>query len=269
MKSTDIPFSSNQSENISDPKLQHLVQDIRSLQKISAPENFEQLLAQRIRDSHSIRLPWYKRLFIPQIDGGFAFPVYAYSSIATIAVVVIGYYVISTTINFEQHDMTVPTSIQSTSKTNGNSNFQPPSQPEFRQGTTTSNKPETKSEDARARGNQFKSDDHLSPESTPPNSDVGKDGAPNVSIQAVPVNPSGQSATVDEKSASKKPPTPMKLEPARVQEEKDVLIQSRGISEPEEAGFETGAKAIVSDSLRRLDSLLKVKRDSLTHFKKK
>ena len=269
MKSTDTSLSSNQSENISDPKLQHLVQDLRSLQKISAPANFEQLLAQRIRDSHSIRLPWYKRLFIPQIDGGFAFPVYAYSSIATIAVVVLGYYVISTTMNFEQSDMNVPTSIQSAPQTDGNSNFQPPSQPEFRQGTATGNKPDTKSEDARARGNQLKSDDHLSPESTAPNSDVGKGAAPKESFQAVPVNPSVQSTTVDEKSASKKQPTPMKLEPARALEEKDVMIQSRGISEPEEAGLEAGANTIVSDSLRRLDSLLKVKRDSLTQLKKK
>ncbi len=67
---------------------------LRSLPEVPAPENFEQELQRRIQEVKEARTPWWKGLFSGERIF-FRIPPIAYGAAATVAVVFIGYYIIT------------------------------------------------------------------------------------------------------------------------------------------------------------------------------
>ncbi len=90
----NIPSSSEPSEV--DSQFKNLIQDLKNISKISAPDNFEPLLYERIKASESKAIPWYKRIFYSHESGRLRLPALAYGSMATIIICFIGYYALVT-----------------------------------------------------------------------------------------------------------------------------------------------------------------------------
>lgn len=91
MKDGDVPFEP-----------ERLLHDLKSMPKISAPMDFQYHLSDALSQIDSeIALPWWKRFFRPAADGGFRIPALAYGSAAVMVLMIVSVYVISVT-NVEQ-----------------------------------------------------------------------------------------------------------------------------------------------------------------------
>jgi hypothetical protein len=80
------------------PVNEKLLEDIRSLPKVSAPLDFRHHLARRIEaEQAALTLPWWKRFFLPLREGGRPIPAFAYGAAATVIVLAASLYVYEAT----------------------------------------------------------------------------------------------------------------------------------------------------------------------------
>ncbi len=251
-----------------DTKLKQIVSDLRVLPKISAAPEFEALLNQRLSRPEEADLPWYKRFFIPRIEGGFSLPVYAYGSVATITILIVGFYVIKSTTDFEKKGDMVLTEDQISQKVELPSSTQPSvPQTELRQGSRSAES-ETRTETFQSKNIDGKIKmfrDENAPASQPdmiraaPAAEGTKEAAP-LPVSSEPLKKVNQS---NQKSERGMIAIPQKLDADKRLEEKDFQPQSRGIVEPIDSTNDSPGSTHIIDSTRIRDSLQALRRDSL------
>lgn len=81
---------------------ERLLKDLRSLPKVQAPMDFTYHLSQSIEQLESKeRVAWWKRPFLPAVEGGFRIPALAYGAVAVMVVLFFSVYVFNVT-DFER-----------------------------------------------------------------------------------------------------------------------------------------------------------------------
>lgn len=249
-----IPSSSDLSEV--DPQLKKLIQDLNNTSKISAPDNFETLLYERIKASESKTIPWYKRIFYSHESGRLRLPALAYGSIATIIICFIGYYALVTLKIFDST-----------------------------QGVTVNEQPVQKQiQTPQAKQMETRTDQQLSPKKSAEEfhpKEMYESQPQKLPEQPVVIPKSEPSAPQDKETKIKSPEgagseapqpqqkmermdktipvqTPLMKTERKSADEKDIYMKVRGIT-PEEKKFALpmSDSSAIKDSLRKIDSLSK------------
>ncbi|MFZ1729240.1 MAG: hypothetical protein WBQ23_01325 [Bacteroidota bacterium] len=237
MMNGDVPFES-----------ERLLNDLRAMPKVSAPMDFAYHLSAAIAEMDSgAELPWWKRFFRHAADGGFRVPAFAYGAAAVMVVMIVSVYVVSVT------------------------DFQQEIQKEFAPGRSAT-------EEAPVESDAVTDSDELTPNNTMkgPASLVPSESVQTASPiernelkadrkdgeSAPPAVKQTQIAAPDKKSerqSGRSSVSPAAPAPPEEKSSEPIEFRTRGIlSEEQDSPV---MDSMVSDSIRRLDSLRRLKKD--------
>ncbi|MFA6232596.1 MAG: hypothetical protein WC824_00235 [Bacteroidota bacterium] len=233
----DVPF---------EPK--RLLQDLRAMPKVSAPMDFSYHLTETLSQMDTeAALPWWKRFFRPAADGGFRIPALAYGTAAVMAVMLVSVYVISVT------------------------DFQREIQQQFKPGqSATEEAPATSTPKREADGRSPQDANQIPSSLVPSETDrLSRQSQPDVKIERneQSIRPKLKDApptNLEEKSESKSSRSivaPAAPSLPQVKSEEQLEFRTRGFLDEEQKI--PVAKGMVSDSVRKLDSLRRLKKDNL------
>ncbi len=224
---------------------ERLLKDLKSLPRISAPLDFSLHLREAIGEIEaSDALPWWKRFFRPASEGGFQIPAFAYGAAAAMVVLIVSVYVISVT-DFEremQQQLTpqppAGEQVQEDQVQTGKTPAENEAQPRKEQKAAT---PRTDEQQSPAM--QFEHVDQPAPATLPLERSVYK---------------SGEEAGTRTGRVNKKP---VSIAEPQSKTEKQLEFRTRGLL-MDEGSLPELKDSLAADSLRKLDSLRRLRKDS-------
>lgn len=211
---------------------QRLLQDLKAMPRISAPMDFSTHLARAIAQSESAPVPpWWKRFFLPEVEGGFRIPGLAYGAVGLMVVLFFSVYVFQVT-DFER-------------------DLRKETQPDTPAEETA---PELDPENSMESDLELRSIDSNSPDPVvAPTADES---------EAPAVTPTEQPAAKpaeQPRARTEAPPSAPPAQPKQVEATDDLEHNIRGFFEAEKKPAMDSAR---SDSLRTLDSLRRLRVES-------
>jgi hypothetical protein len=227
---------------------ERLLHDLKTLPKVSAPMDFSYHLTTALTELDSAStLPWWKRFFRPAADGGFRISSIAYGTAAVMVVMIVSVYVISVT-DFQreiQRELNPePSAIEETESTPEKLEY--PNDMNARDASPSSILPSRSEE--RAPAIEFKEQIDAKREERPAKP-ASKD-VPESMLKKTGERESGRSSII---------PSAPALPQAKSAEQFE--FRTRGILDEEQNILVRDSS--ISDSIRRYDSLRRLKKDSL------